>query len=280
MHSRIAGCDLNALWVLQERRSQVANFIAERGREQQALFVFGHQGQDFLHVMDEAHVEHAVGFVQDQNLNARQVEQALALQVQQAARGGHQNVNAALDAIDLGFHAHTTKHHGGLEAEVFAVIFNRLFNLSGQFAGRRQDQSAYGFAAKLVATRFRQTELVKHGQRERSSFSCAGLGAGQQVMPCQNDRDRLGLDGCGGVVALLLHGLQNGRSQIQFFKFHDGAPKLAHGIGLSGCWVTAASQRPMGFTGGHGNHRREPGSNPSRSADVAATGGGNRQIVA
>ena len=100
------------------------------------------------------------------------------------------------------------------------------------------------------------------------------------VLAGQDDGDRLGLDGRGCVVALLLHGLQNGRSQIQFFKCHDGAPKAAHGIGLSGCWETAASQRPMGFTGGHGNHRREPGSNPSRSADVAATGGGNNQIVA
>jgi hypothetical protein len=74
--------------------------------------------------------------------------------------------------------------------------------------------------------------------------------------------------------------LQNGRSQIQFFKFHDEAPNVAHGIGLSGCWVTAASQRPMGFTGGYENNRRVPETNPSRNAGVAATGGGNKRIVA
>ena len=79
--------------------------------------------------MDKAHVEHAVGFVQDQNFNTGQIEQALALQVEQAAWGGHQDIDAALDAIYLGFHANATKHNGGLQAEVFAVIFSGLFNL-------------------------------------------------------------------------------------------------------------------------------------------------------
>ena len=280
LHRRVAGRDLNALGVLQERSGQVANFIAEGGGEQQALFVFGHQGQDFFHVMNKAHVEHSVGFVQHQNFNAGQIEQALALQVKQATRCGHQHVDAAFDAIDLRLHAHATKHHGGLEAEVFTVVFHGLFNLGRQFTSRCEHQSADGFAAKFVATRFRQAELVQDRQGKGCSFAGAGLSTCQQVVPCQDDRNRLGLDGRRCVVALLLHGLQNGRSQIQFFKCHDFAPKKAHGIGLSGCWVTAASQRPMGFTGGHGNHRREPGSNPSRSADVAATGGGNVSIVA
>ena len=229
--------------------------------------------------MDEAHVEHAVGFVQDQNFNAGQIEQALALQVEQAARSSHQNIDAALDAIHLGFHANATKHNGGLQAEVFAVIFGRFFNLGCQFACGREYQGANGFAAKFIPTGLCQAELVQDGQHESGCFAGASLSPCQQVVTCQDDRDRLCLNGRGCVVALLLHGLQNGRSQIQFFKFHDVAPKTAHGIGLSGCLETAASQRPMGFTGGYGNHRRMPGSNPSRSADVAATGGGNVQIV-
>ena len=64
--------------------------------------------------MNEAHVEHSVGFVQHQYLNARQIEQALALQIKQPAWGGHQNVDAAFDAVNLGLHAHTTKNNGGL----------------------------------------------------------------------------------------------------------------------------------------------------------------------
>ena len=73
LHGCVAGSNLNALGVFQERGCKIANFIAEGGREQQALFVFGHQSQDFFHIMDESHVEHAIGLVQDQNLNAGQI---------------------------------------------------------------------------------------------------------------------------------------------------------------------------------------------------------------
>ena len=230
--------------------------------------------------MNEAHVEHAIGFVQDQYFNAGQIEKALALQVEQAAWGGHQDIDAALHAIDLRFHTHATKHNGGLQAKVFAVIFGGLLNLGSQFACGCEHQRANGFAAKFVSTGLCQAQFVQDGQHEGGCFAGASLRPCQQVVTCQDDGNRLCLHGGGCVVALLLHGLENGRSQIQFFKFHDGAPKTAHGIGLSGCLETAASQRPMGFTGGYGNHRRVPGSNPSRSADVAATGGGNVQIVA
>ena len=152
LHSGVARRDLNALWVLQKRGSQVANFIAEGGRKQQALFFFWHQGQDFFHIMNEAHVEHAVGFVQDQNFNAGQIEQALALQVEQTAWGGYQDIDAAFHAIDLRFHTNATKHNGGLQAEVFAVIFGGLFNLGSQFSCGSEHQCANGFAAKFIST--------------------------------------------------------------------------------------------------------------------------------
>ena len=102
--------------------------------------------------MNEAHVEHAVGFVQDQNFNAGQIEQALALQVEQTAWGGYQDIDAAFHAIDLRFHTNATKHNGGLQAEVFAVIFGGLFNLGSQFSCGSEHQCANGFAAKFIST--------------------------------------------------------------------------------------------------------------------------------
>ena len=76
---------------------------------------------------------------------------------------------------------------------------------------------------------------MQHGQGEGRCFASARLGTSQEVLSGQNDRNGLRLDGSGCLVALLVHSLENGRSQIQFFKFHDEAPVQAHGIGLSGC---------------------------------------------
>ena len=44
LHRGVTGRNLNALWVFQQTISQLTNVIAEGGREQQALLVFGHQG--------------------------------------------------------------------------------------------------------------------------------------------------------------------------------------------------------------------------------------------
>ena len=243
LHRGVAGRDLDALGVLEQVGGQLADLVAEGGREQQALLVFRHKGQHFFLVMDEAHVQHAVGFVEHQNFNAGQVQKALTLQIEQAAGCGHQNVHALFDLADLRVHAHATKDHGGVELQVFAVIAHRLFDLSGQFAGGGEDQSADGFAANAVFARLTQTQLVQHGQGEGGGFASAGLGASQQVLPSQNGGNGLGLDRRGGFVAELTHRLHEGRSQIQFVKVHfyrapSPAQVSAHStaVGSVQCW--------------------------------------------
>jgi hypothetical protein len=44
--------------------------------------------------VDEAHVEHAIGFVEHQDLDAGQVHVLLLVQVEQAARRGDQHIEA------------------------------------------------------------------------------------------------------------------------------------------------------------------------------------------
>ena len=79
LHRRVAGRDLNALWVFEQVVGQGADVIAEGGREQQALLVGRHQRQNFFDVVDKAHVQHAVGLVQHQHFNVGQIHEALLL---------------------------------------------------------------------------------------------------------------------------------------------------------------------------------------------------------
>ena len=59
-----------------------------RGGEQQRLPPRGHLGHDPPQIVDKAHVEHAIGLVEDQDLHVRQVDEALLHEVQQAAGRG------------------------------------------------------------------------------------------------------------------------------------------------------------------------------------------------
>ena len=76
------------------------------------MLVFRNSRQHFFHIMDKAHVQHAVGFVKHQHLHLAQVQHALLKQVQQATRCGHQNIHAFFDFADLRVHANAAKNHG------------------------------------------------------------------------------------------------------------------------------------------------------------------------
>ncbi len=235
LHRGVARRDLDALWVFQQAAGQLADLVAEGGRKQQALLGGGQQRQHLLHIMDEAHIQHAVGLVQHQHLNGGQVQEALLLQVQQAAGSGHQNVHPALQALDLRIHAHAAEDHRGLDVQMLAIGAHGFLDLGGQFACRGEHQGAHAAAAEAAGGGAAGLQALQHWQREGGRLAGAGLRAGQQVVACQHGGDGLGLDGSRAVVALFLHGTQNGRRELQFVKCHRCwmRPSWALGIGPS-----------------------------------------------
>ena len=54
---------------LQQAIRQLLDRIGKGRREQQGLLVARQQGQQLANVVDEAHVEHAIGFVQHEDLD-------------------------------------------------------------------------------------------------------------------------------------------------------------------------------------------------------------------
>ena len=92
-----AAGDLDAHGILQERLRE-ARDLGRHGRgEEQRLAREGHQLADALDVRDEAHVEHAVGLVDDEDLDAVQQQLAALEEVEQAARRRDQHIGAARD---------------------------------------------------------------------------------------------------------------------------------------------------------------------------------------
>jgi hypothetical protein len=77
---------------------------------------------DAADVADEAHVEHAVGFVEHQGLHLRQVDGALAEVVEQAAGRGDQDVDATAQGLDLRVDADAAEHGEAAQAGVGAIV--------------------------------------------------------------------------------------------------------------------------------------------------------------
>ena len=76
---------------------------AGHGRgEQHGVAVLGDAAEQRLDVGQEAQVEHLVGLVEDDGLDAGQVQVALAQQVDEAAGRAHDDVGATLESLDLG----------------------------------------------------------------------------------------------------------------------------------------------------------------------------------
>ena len=181
---------------MQQAVGEGPDLVREGRREEQVLALLRQQREDLLDVADEAHVEHVVGFVEDQDLDARQIEGALADMVEQAARGGNQDVDALAQGVDLRIDADTAEHHHRGQWHVLAIGLDRFFHLRREFAGRGEDQAARAAGLRSVVV---LQQAVQHRQREAGGLAGAGLGRGEQVATGQHQRNRLGLDR-GGVV--------------------------------------------------------------------------------
>ncbi len=100
--------------------------LVKRGREQQRLTVIARIAHDAAHVGQKAHVEHAVRFVEHQDLHLIERAGALVDEVLQAPGRGDEDVAAALELIALRVVAHAA-HHG--HARVPGAAANRVANL-------------------------------------------------------------------------------------------------------------------------------------------------------
>ena len=128
----------------QEFFGQLLDTFRVGGREEQGLALFGRTACDGDDVVHEAHVEHAVGFVQHQGIERHQL-QALALQVvDQAARCADDDMRAVGQAVGLRFDRRAATQH-----QHFHVVFSArqaayfLRYLLGQFARGAQHQGLH-----------------------------------------------------------------------------------------------------------------------------------------
>ena len=136
----------------------------------------GQQLADALDVGDEAHVEHAVGLVDHQHVDAGEQELAALEMVEQAARRGDDDIGAAVDLQRLRLEGDAADEQRDAEIVHLAQRLEGLAHLVGQFARGFEDQGARHAGAGAALFEQRQ-----HGQHEGGGLAGAGLGEAHHV---------------------------------------------------------------------------------------------------
>ena len=130
----------------------------------------------------------------------RQVHGFLLHVVEQTPRCRHQNVDVAMQLLDLRVDVDAAKHHHGLQRQIFTVFAHALLHLGGEFARRGEYQRT---DICLARDRFFGHQALQQRQCEAGRLAGAGLCAAHQVAALQNNGNGLRLNRRGfGVTAL------------------------------------------------------------------------------
>ena len=216
------------------------------GGEEHHLALAGQLFQHPFHVVDEAHAQHFIGFIEHEAAQARQVEGALAHVIHHAAGGPHHDLHTALEAHDLiaEIGAAVDGQHAQMR-HVGRIALEGIGHLDGQFAGGREHQH---LRAALLGVEIRQ-----HRQGEGRGLAGAGLGLAHQIAAEEQLGDRCFLDRRGLLIADRREGIEHlrgeaeARKALRFGRNHGGAD-LA-GAAFGGGEIDGAEIHRRGFGG-------------------------------
>ncbi len=171
--------DGDAFRGLQQPAGQLGHPPVEGGGEQQGL-PGGRAGCGDLHdVVDEAHIEHPIGLVQDQHLEAREIDRPALQMVDQSARRPDDDVDRARQLLHLHAIGHAAQDRDGVEAHELGEHPYGIEDLAGKFPGRRQHQDART-AHPALGLRGKG-DALQGRQHESGGLAGAGLGGADEV---------------------------------------------------------------------------------------------------
>ena len=195
--------------------------LAHRGREEHRLALLRHLAQNELDVVAEAHVEHFVGFVQNDFSGVFQLQSATLDVVHDAAGGTNHNLNPTLQGAELTVvGAAAVNRHDHQAALILAQLLDFARNLHRELAGGAEHQYLHVFALGI--------DVIDGGNGEGGGFAGTRLGLADNVFASEQHGNSSSLNGRGFLVAHLGDGalyflgeVQFVKANYNFFSFHD-----------------------------------------------------------
>ena len=117
--------------IVQERIGDALDLGRHGGGEKQCLARERHHAADFLDVGDEPHIQHSVGFVDDEHFDAGEEKFAAFDVIEQTAGCCDQHVDAAGDFEILIAEGNTADEQGDIEFLAGAIAYEGFLDLGG-----------------------------------------------------------------------------------------------------------------------------------------------------
>src|SRR5690606_16280360 len=213
---RTLGCDLYSYGLPQQALGQVRYLLWHCGREQRRLAFRCRCSGYAPHVVDEAHVEHAICFVQHEPARLGEFYGPFPHEIGQAAGSGHQNVDARLHLPDLAVARNAAEHERGGNVSALCKQLHGFLDLNGELARRSKDESPCRLRRAPGSQGY---DARQDRQGKSGSLAGAGLRDAQNVTAGELRQnglflDRLGFDkaGCVGSLQQLASDTQRGEA--------------------------------------------------------------------
>ena len=148
-----------------------------------------------MYVVDEPHVEHRVGLVQDDVRDAAEVDRAALYVVYEPAGRGHDDLDAPLERVQLHLHALPAVYGGGPHVGVLCKLAYLVGDLDGQLPRGRDDQPLdvaaglyvlqhrYRVGRRLARASVRLADDVPAGEQYRDGRLLYGERLGEAHVP-------------------------------------------------------------------------------------------------
>ena len=190
MFDSLSGSDrikLDDMGSIENAARQVPNRSRHRRREQEVLSVFGQSRKNPFDVGQKTHVEHVIGFIEDEGLDFGKIQLSLLQQIEHPPRATNHDLRTPTKRSNLRTGRDPAEDGDSLDLGELREQFYFGIDLDGQLTSRRQNEGERAFPGLL-------DQSLQNGQREGGRLSGSRLGQAHDVSSFETRRDRIGLN--------------------------------------------------------------------------------------
>ena len=219
LHGQLLPHNADDLRIVHIEPGDLHDFRRHSGGEKYRLTLRGNSGENGVNILAEAHGEHFVGFVEDGDLHAAQLQRAPAHVIHHPAGSADDDLDSFAKLRDLTFYILSSVNGDGMDrADVNGQLADLLASLYRKLAGGTQNQ-------RLHAPFTVGENPLNGGNREGGGLACAGLGLSYHVPAAYEQRYGLCLYRRGFLISYVVDCLHDRRGKPEFVKRYGAHKK-------------------------------------------------------